>query len=339
MFRGFKKFENKILVGTVFDDHWEDCIPQLTEFAKATNSQIRLAHVIRPIEYHRTIASHYYESINYETLNLEETFEKDFREKLAKLQKKFVEQDVPCDTKILWGPTAGSLMAEAKSWGASMIVAKLRSSPKQYMPYSLSTIINLMTFSEVPVMTLPHEGELDLSKKDPKILIADNLREETENIVKIAVNFGNMIGPSHFVHFHVHNQAKQEILRLGDTILNAMLENKAKDKTDFVPDKLLKDIEADINSKFEKRYDVAAADIAHGKHHYIQETVYNNVREALEEKVKDYGPDFIIFGKHHTLHAKPMAIGKIPFYTMLNFDIPTLTIPEATKTLVLAAKE
>ena len=59
---------------------------------------------------------------------------------------------------------------------------------------------------------------------------------------------------------------------------------------------------------------------------YESRVVVGDVFEGITSTEEDYSPDIVAFGRHKTLHRRPLGIGRVPFHAMLNLAVPILVV-------------
>jgi nucleotide-binding universal stress UspA family protein len=231
---------------------------------------------------------------------------------------------VATQTAVLTGRPAACLTAAAAGYKAALIIVGAGGSGQRLLPFGFSTALALMEQAPVPVMAVGAEMTLDLHKEHNKIMLADDLTEQSEGAVDFAFELAEVVADAELHHVHV-NGLTLENLQAG--ILTAA----ATAHTPVTAGLSAAEVHGVLTARLGERL----AERAVGRDEYIEaaggryrtKVTTGQVTDELSRLVETVQPDLLIFGRHHTVHRKPLAVGRVPFRAMLAERRPVVVVP------------
>ena len=211
-------FENgSAIVGVQFDEHLDEFISSVADYAKAFQAKVTLLHVWEPKLHHAPIST-------IPDLGFREALfdiDKEALEKrLTDLAKRFPEGHVA--TKVGIGSPSEVLKAEAISSGSDMIVIGAHHKRYHLMPKMISTALSLATGSATPILVIPPKSTFKAKGNAYRILVADDLEEHSTPALTLGRQLYEKSGPAELHHFYAQKMTRSMIKEAADKILQAM---------------------------------------------------------------------------------------------------------------------
>ncbi len=324
--------QTKMVVGVAFDENNDLFLAKAMTLAKHLQIHVHLTHVCQtwadsplmvsfPAGYYSySVAS----SIDKEELELAE-------EKLRDISAKWRSEGLSVSSNVVFGSIHQGLISEAQSERATLIVSGTNFSNESLVWRGLSSAINLIRDSKIPVLIIPHDAPIMMNKKSLSLLVCDDLSRGSDTILEIAEDFATTIGDAQFIHAHIADFEVKELKRIGAKILQAMtLGNIPYDKK-FNQDQLVIGAKEEILSKMTQRI-LPYKSLSESRGTTYQQIVRTgDVGSELTKLVAEKEIDFIFFGHHEFLHNDPLHLGKVPFNVMLSLKKPLLVAADQKK--------
>ncbi len=195
---------------------------------------------------------------------------------------------------VIFGEIDTVLIEYAKLHRASVLMTGCS---REYgvLEQSFSTALSLMAHAPMPVLVVSKEHRLDLSKEGLRILLADDLRPESEEVARRAFEVAADFAPARVRQVHVQ----------GGNVLNRAAAIEAM-KARAIPQEAAA---AALGCEVER-------DVRLGK----------SLGE-LDHEIREFMPDLVVFGRHKAMRTRPFAIGRMPLRTMLHFGLPLMIVP------------
>jgi nucleotide-binding universal stress UspA family protein len=191
-----------------------------------------------------------------------------------------------------------------------------------FMKNKLKPVQRLMAKSRVPVLVLSDQvSHLQLSKRPLRLLVADDLSEDTQKVMVATKNLVTALGlPVEVQHIHVEPVATAGWALSPEYRLVVW-------PGISVEDRLINDHHEALKDQLRYRgKDLRAAVESLGGHYHI-ELWHGGVAEELQRAVQVLQADVSIFGQHHFLHRRPVGFGQMPFTSMLEVESAVLIAP------------
>ena len=222
------------------------------------------------------------------------------------------------------GSVAESLAADALVSGTWLTLMSFRGKANWLMPAGWSTALALMHASDTPVMIVPEDAKLDLSKNSLELLLADDLVDTSQPAVEFGFDLARRLPSLKINHLHVCGVTAEN---LGAALEQAIATSHSTISNDVSSDSLLKDIDMRLANSMQQRAAEYLSQLDQGSKRY-QTTIRNGeVREELNRMVEKSDPDLLVFGRHQSFHRKPFLLGRIPFHVMLSQGRAVVMVP------------
>lgn len=327
MFHRFRGDDRKIVFGVKFDSSTIKNLKGACELAKHTGMTLRLVHVIEKWQEHLpgcyTPGSYF--SSKLSAIN-EDNCIKDANAKFEEL-KSMIPPDIKIEQNILVGAVAESLICDAISSQAALILCSYRPMSDQYLPKGLSTALSLLADASVPILAVPQGYQLDYHKKPFKIIACDSLMDDCSEAISTACELGLDIGNTSIVHLHIHQKTPAEIAEWGEQVQSVMESYKLQVPSEFEVDNIMEKTRKKIGHQLDQRIGMLKSIIPlKNACEYSQEVLFGDLFEQFANMITQEDPDVIAFGKHQRFHIKSLAIGSMPSYTMLGLGRPVLAV-------------
>ncbi len=314
-----------IILGLLLNESDHSLIKAAVALARRLQKPLTLVHAVRPI--------FHYLGAGDVSINPYYGYDKvlnDMEEEQAKTQLKALAKEIPediiVDTLVMRDYPAEALATLGAELHASLIICGVQIPQEKGILSGFSTAFSLAAHGEIPILMLPLGVELDLSG-DLRILIADNLEKEGRAALENALFLAHALQCNEVLHAHIYPIDKHEIEHLVGHIQTAMNEGKIPIQPEFsvetykeglkhrIKDDLLYRFHNSIGAQgLMSRYQVAIA--------------FGSPSEELQKLAKAHKAQIMIFGRHHLLHKKSFALGKIPYQAMVEEHIATLVVPD-----------
>jgi nucleotide-binding universal stress UspA family protein len=327
MFQRFRGKDRVIVAGVKFDGNTLQNLQGALDLAKHTHMTLRLVHVIEKWQEHLpgcyTPGSYFATKVS--AIN-EDSCIKDAKAKLAELRT-MIPADITVEENIIFGSVAESLICDAVSCKAALIMCSFEPSPEKHQARGLSTIVSLLANAGVPILALPRHRRLDYQKAHFKIVACDSLLDDCAQAMSTACEFGMDIGNSQIIHLHIHRRSKEELAEWGEQIRN-MLDSYQIDVPDeFAGENIIEKTHKKITHQLNQRIGMLKSLIPLKPDcSYSQQVLFGDLFEEFLGLVRTEDPDLIAFGRHQRFHLKAFTKGSMPSYAMLGLDRPILTV-------------
>ena len=148
---------------------------------------------------------------------------------------------MPVKTALVYGSyTAETIINTSAEHSAQLIVTGTNKNASRLFPYGLSTAINLAANSVVPVMIASKQTNLSFlnrsASEGPRILIADDLRKDSSEIIAKAILLAIELRCSKLKYVHIYsvNSEVEEDsgLRYQQQALALLTDNVEKQRPD-----------------------------------------------------------------------------------------------------------
>lgn len=328
MFENFKGKNKRMIVGINIKSMHTTVPDFAVDMALRTGMTLRFVYVL---EYSLLGYPYIYPDEYVSTqwaMDFKEELIEDAMESLDKIKNDFQKsKNINIETKAVIGNVADCLQAEAIATNASLIMCGAKVTSHKFTPKGLSTALSLMSHSKKPTIVIPESCERDFSKQHITILAADDLTDNSFEAINVACELAFNQGNTDVVHFYITPQTKDEMEMWAEKILEYMIANELEYKEDMVRQSSFEAVSKNINKKMDNRLGMLKNVMVTAPNvQYKQLVRFGDVMEQFNDVVSEYKPDLIVFGRHHFIHNKPWAFGKMPFYAMLNLNCPVMVV-------------
>lgn len=222
------------------------------------------------------------------------------------------------------GRAADVLVKEAEHVGASFLLVGTSVDKQSFLPSGFSTALSLMAMAPLPVLIVDTERHLPDLSLPFRILLADDLSDQTEPAVACAATLADSMAKSWVHHVHVSAFSAPDlttVLRNAAAAAHTTLSERESAE-------IVKAVHTEQREALEARFSDYREYVEAAGGRYTAEITAGDVGSELEQAVKTYLPDLLVFGRHHGWHKKPFFFGRMPFKAMMQFHRPVLVVPE-----------
>ncbi len=311
--KGFRKNNKGLVICAVdFGPGTDAVLKTGISFAKQMGWRVEAVNVVTPIPTDLAGLDHPLYA-PYPPLNqaIEEEIIADRQSSMEELVKRW-EGRIDAGTVRL-GAVADEILALVVEKDADVIFTGI--SPRNFYRNlgGLSTAATLMRSSGVPVFAVPSGHTLDFQTIGLRLLVLDDLRDETLSAVNWTAELCKHLENPHLRLTHVVGSSEGAITRglarawgsLGHgPIEPSEIEAYALEKlTKRMPVTNLINVECEIKT--------------------------GDIRDEVLRAAHDHQADLLLFGRHHFIHQHPFHIGRMPLKAMLEGDRVVGIIPAA----------
>jgi nucleotide-binding universal stress UspA family protein len=298
MSKRFKGPDAKAVVGIKFDSESRDLFIAACQLCAKTGMSLRVVHITQNI-LSRWI---YRDEAYYEQLLGGREFAditSDLRDESIQRARQKMEDFLAENPSPVVGEyhivastdPAEALLADAVAQHASLLIVGINKERHGFFQRDLSTAINIMAITPIPVLILP-EG-LNFQKDSYKVLVADNLSPDGEQAFNCGASLATALTHSDVMHTHVIDYSFKDLVARLEFI-----------KTD---DALTSQSPQELWALAEQRAYEALLERANGLPHlieavgghYKQLVLTGDVPEELDQALKHFKPDLVVFGRPH----------------------------------------
>jgi nucleotide-binding universal stress UspA family protein len=237
---------------------------------------------------------------------------------------KSLELETKVETSIVVGQAAQVALSDAVVSGASIIVTGAANRSHRFVPKGLSTALTLMAESPTPVLVVKEGSQLNLSGESLNIVVADDLSDNCERAVLAAFDLAVGLGDTDLHHIYANSLTMQNFALNVEKLREL---RKDDSSTDISPTDLWEKTRSSIRERLRLRAPGRELFLEAAGGHYWPEIKDGSVESALEKVIDSASPELIVFGRHHSFHRRPFAVGKVPFYFMMSIERPILVVP------------
>jgi nucleotide-binding universal stress UspA family protein len=161
-----------------------------------------------------------------------------------------------------------------------------------------------MAVSQIPVLVIPEEADLNLETHDFRMLIADDLKGDSVAIVRQGLSLASKLGPCKVEHLHVIEHVPNTFFKIDAKIelqraCKEELKNRSRDFLQLIPE-----IEYQANVQF------------------------GDVEDTIQSILEGRGSTLLVFGRHRTFKFRPFGIGRMTANAMLELKRPVLLVQQ-----------
>jgi nucleotide-binding universal stress UspA family protein len=327
MFDEFRKGNFKISVGARLKGESDYLLKYVSDFAAFSKAKLRLVNVVEPWKEHPWISTLPGENLYYSIAQkVEERARENAEGSLKEIAGKLADPK-SIETAVLQGGTSDAITADAVTARSSLICVASEKKEGLHLLSGFTTGLELAANSNIPVMIVPNDRKEFKPKGRLKVMYADDLAANSLGALCTAVELAYGLGEIDFYHVHVSGESKEEMASAGEKILDLMNMEQIDINPYFDINSLTDDVENKFKKKMSERVGFAKSLLNSRDVEYIQQTKFGEVKDGMDELVKEIDPDIVIFGRHHFIHRNPLGIGKLAFSAMLSYDRPVIIAP------------
>lgn len=321
MLRRFTSTDGTILVAVKFDSLGEELLQRACELASTGHFSVKAMHVVEPLSAGAWAGAgsdiiQAIDLVNSEHIELMERKLSDWVNKLR--------PGCSIVSKVLVGVAAQMVAAEALVSGAVCVITGAASRSHRFIPRGLSTALSLMANAPVPVLVLTAEAQLKLKSEPFRILLADDLRDQSTNAVTAGLEFSCLIPRSHVQHLHINGLTEDALGRAVETAQS--MAHTAAPLSGTI-EKIFQSLVDDLRRQLEQRAAALRARSSQAGIEYEAVVRSGSVLEELDHGIQSFAPHLVVFGRHQTFHHKPFTVGQVPFSSILSQRVPVMVVP------------
>jgi len=325
MSKSFKGSDFLVLAAVKLTDAKHHALGPAAALCRRTGMRLRLISAVE-VDQFSSLQESPYDMFDFTVIgrSLGECLRAQAEDELKALAAK-LDVGTPVTTSVVVSKPAQAILSEATVSGAHFIITGAAKGSHQFVPKGMSTALSLMMDSTLPVMVVSNACNLDLTLDRHKILVADDLSQSSERAVLAAFDLAAALGHTDVHHVHV-NALNIETFATGAQEL--IREHGSGLYKDLGPTEMWDEVQRHLNERMRRRVPnrIQSLDLTEGQ--YYSEVRNGAVESELERAIEEAGADILVFGRHHAIHRRPFAIGRVPFHFMLSQDRALIVIPE-----------
>lgn len=315
-----------------YEDEGRRLIRAAQAIAKRSGASIRLVSICEESAFDVTSAATWTPSLSWRSLNLPEIMKAARKEACASSKRQLdalaqgASPEVEITTHVLISKFAAQgLLAEAIIQEASLILLGAGTKGDNYFTRGYSTPLAVMAETTVPTLVIGHACEADFTRPRLRVLVADDLREETARAMQGAVDWAMAVGSTDVFHVHIEELSADGVRQvLGQAVPEL---RSTADSTKLAAD-LVQALETAFRSRLAQRIQGADERLraAGGSFRFeVRRCPY--VRDEIERAADEFGADLIVFGRHQKVHRRPYLVGRVTYQAMLSQKRAVMIIP------------
>lgn len=241
-----------------------------------------------------------------------------------------IDQRIPVVKHVVVGKPREVIAAEAAALGSALLIVGLDFESARRLPAGFSTSLGLLANTSTPIMLLDGSHGNPLKEEHLRVLLADDLSEQTEAAAAYAfslVSSGRAISTKDsLTHLHVSGLSREVI---GPAILAAAATARTVAEPDDLAAKVYDYASAATKDRMKARSGLYLDYLENSGATYHAEVVEGRVEAEITKAVHTHQPHFLIFGQHHPYHTRPFFVGRVPYKAMLAAKVPVVVVPNA----------
>ena len=329
MFDAFAKGHFKALVGLKFEGMAESFLDYVRDFSQRTEASLRLVHAVGYGAEYSWVPTYYGEPYFKPVMRAAQAEERRrMQQRLEQFKHRLAGRGEP-ETRVSFGSPEEVLMGDALATNCSLIVVGTSRRSTNIAPFGFSTSLSLMAHANCPVMAVPEDVQALDTSRNWRILYADDLADRSRGALNVALEMSYGFGKVDFHHVHFCDSSESKVAQAGDKILELMNASTIPFDENVLKYDFLEQTKIRIKEKMDTRLGSAKAMFGMSDCLYHQHVFFgDDTRSQLAECVDRLNPDILVFGRHSTLHRKPLAVGKLPFSAMVCHRKPVVVAPD-----------
>lgn len=321
----FKGLGSTVLVAVGLDSQTQHLINAATSLCRQTKMSMRLVHVIEPWEgrYWASAATGGIPMMDIiSSVEVEQA--KSARIELEKLAKT-IDSSIDVSTNVLVSTVADGIIADAVGTAATVIMTGAALQYSAFVPRGFSTALSLMAKAPIPVLVVPKTVQPDFEKARFKMLIADDLTQDSDSTALTALDFARVLNNPALEHLHVNSVNAENLQTTFNTVMasSRIPMNPAVDMQ--MLNKILRET---MRQKLDQRLPERRNLLVSQGGTYSASVIDGKPEEEIQRIAKSGDFDLIVFGRHATFHQRPFLIGRVPFHAMLAQDRCVMVAPK-----------
>lgn len=327
MYDRFKGQEEKIILAVSLEGDEHSLVKAALDFAARTDMTLRLVHICEPWKGRHLAATYPGEYLSSHISQLaDEKRLRDAEKRMADFVDS-IDTSLPLESGVIFGHAAQGIYAEALTQRASLIMCATQHAQEWVLMKGFSTALDLLSRSTIPVLVMPNGADARFSEDRWTILAADDLSEGSRDALGVASELAYNLGGSRFIHFTAFEQEKKDLKSFAAHVLEMMASDQLEHNAEFSKDTVIQETRNRVSREQKQRLGFVSNLLATHNGDYMQCITFGNALREIKQCVNRENPTLLVFGKHETIHRKPFAIGKVPFYAIFQIRVPVMVVP------------
>jgi nucleotide-binding universal stress UspA family protein len=298
--------------------------------AQRLDASLRLVHVCETSPIDDITGIPWQPAYRWQKRWLESVFFEYRKEQMAEAEKQLqsfalasgVPEDVEINAIAAAYPYQG-ILADAVASNAALILIGAGTKTSDYMTKGFATPLAVMADATVPVMVVGSKCHTDFSKPTLKVLLADDLREQTAEGVQKGLDWASRFGAAEILHLHVTKTHEFK------DMLNKCLPFLRRDtEGETMATQSVHDFETGVLQRLKDR----TMDFNEGKvdaDKLVKHQICEGKDQSLEidRAAESFGADILMFGRFHKTHRRPFMVGRTTYEALLTEKRAVMVFP------------
>ena len=223
---------------------------------------------------------------------------------------------------VVGGFALDAIVEQAKAATVGLIIIGAGRRSQRVLLRGFSATISLLQDSPVPILVLPPGASIDFGKTSLRLLIADDLRDDTARAIERSLAWAVSIHATEVLQLHVSGMTEQTFIERIEGAwrkTGSLGEMRPHELWFLVRQTLVERIEARAYDERRRLIDSGARCTV------LSET--GPIVGTIETHVNSFQPDLVLFGHHERSHGRHIARGQVPFHVMLGLERPIMSVP------------
>lgn len=303
------------------------------DLAAKAGASLHLVAVLEDNAVDVTAASPWIPSFHWQDMQLERLVEDtcalalaNMKKQLAALQNGF-QGSCKLSTEVVRAEYAASgILKEAAAQNASLIVLGAGVKADKYFTRGYSTPLTVMSESPIPVLVIGRNCERDFSKSRLRLLLADDLREQSASAMASALDWAaSLQGGADVQQVHIEELSEQQMRRV---LAQTIPELRTTADHNKLAEDMIKALENSFLERLKQRVQGAEERLqkAGGTFHFEVRRC-GDVRDELERSADQFDADIVVFSRHQKIHRRPFLVGRVTYQAMLSQKRGVMVVP------------
>lgn len=309
-----------ITVAVDFSEYTRLLVAIAENLALQSGASLQLVYVVEPWDQHGLARLLAQDDRVVNMVQSADAYSYDRMEKLMVDLANEINPKISVVPTLRQGNAPDVIIAAALEYGSDLIVAGVQGDMPHLYPKNLSTALALMTDSPLPIMAVPHNAVLRRDRHEIKLLICDDLTQNSAFAIHSAFEFAQELKNSEVFHLHV--------TQLNPQMLDAAIEQvTVKSQGTIDPGLDGNTVFALAERALQDRLRERVPENMHFQKGYFPLLREGSLEMFITQIIHDQNIDLLLFGQHQSIHFDPLYVGHMPFTSMVNHHIPVVIFP------------
>lgn len=326
MYNQYKGKVHRVVIGV--GDKVSDCLLEnVKNLCELTNMTPRFVHVNESELESAVYLGHAYVGGDaYHISPSLKTWRKENAEKQLEESLQGIAKNLELEHSVVSGDIATSLIADAHSHDASVIVSVAQHDSYKYLLKGFSTSLQLLSESDRPVLIMPNRDDKVFFNKKMTLIIADDLMNTPLSSVVGGCKIAAALGAEKVYHIHV-TKDEEDLRKYVNQVKTAMYHSNVPFNPELTEEAAIEKYEFDIKNKMKERTASCRQMLKDKGVGYESLILQGDAFDQLQDFAAKVNSSLLVFGRHTAIHRKPLGIGKIPFRSMMEMGMPVMVFP------------